>query len=56
MLQPPGLEELKIWEHFFFVYVNTGLPTRRERSQFCARELPMRARVYADRVRHRVCD
>ena len=40
----------------FFVYVNTGLCTRRACSQFRARELPMRARVYADHVRHRVRD
>ena len=38
----------------FFVYANTGLRTRRARSQFRARELPVRARVYADRKRHRV--
>ena len=40
----------------FFVYANTGLRTRRARSQFRARELPVRTRVYADRVRHRVRD
>ena len=40
----------------FFVYANTGLLTRRARSQFRARELPVRTRVYADRVRHRVRD
>ena len=40
----------------FFVYANTGLRTRRARSQFRARELPVRARVYADRVRQRVRD
>ena len=38
----------------FFVYANTGLRTRRARSQFRARELPVRERVYADRVRYRV--
>ena len=38
------------------MYANTGLRTRRARSQFRARELPVRARVYADRVRHRVRD
>ena len=38
------------------MYANTGLRARRARSQFCARELPVRARVYADCVRHRVCD
>ena len=38
----------------FFVYVDTGLRTRRARSQFRARELRVRARVYADRVRRRV--
>ena len=38
----------------FFVYANTGLRTRRARSQFHARELPVHARVYADRVRHQV--
>ena len=38
------------------MYANTGLRTRRECSQFCARELPVRARVYAGRVRHRVRD
>ena len=31
----------------FFVYTNTGLRTRRARSQFCAHELPVRARVHA---------
>ena len=40
----------------FFGVANTGLRTRRARSQFCALELPVRARVYADRVLHRVCD
>ena len=38
----------------FFMYANTGLHTRPARSQFRSRELPMRARVYADRVCHRV--
>ena len=38
------------------MYANTGLRKRRARSQFRARELPVRARVYADRVRHRVRD
>ena len=38
------------------MYANTGLRTRRARSQFRARELPVRARVYADRVRHRERD
>ena len=38
------------------IQVNTGLSTRRARSQFRARELPVRACVYADRVRHRVRD
>ena len=33
------------------MYDNTGLRTRRARSQFRARELPVSARVYADRVR-----
>ena len=40
----------------FFVYANTGLRTRRARSQFRPRELPVRARVYANHVRHRVRD
>ena len=38
------------------MYANTGWHTHRARSQFRARELPVRARVYADRVRHRVRD
>ena len=38
------------------MYANTGLRTRRARSQFRARELPVRTRVYADRVRQRVRD
>ena len=38
------------------MYVNTGLRARRARSQFRARELPVRTRVYADRVCHRVRD
>ena len=38
------------------MYANTGLYTRCRRSQFRARELPVRARVYADRVCHRVRD
>ena len=38
----------------FFMYTNTGLHTRQACSQFCARELPVRARMYADRVCHRV--
>ena len=36
------------------MYANTGLRTRRARSQFRARKLPVRARVYTDRVRDRV--
>ena len=36
------------------MYANAGLRTSRARSQFCARELPVSARVYADCVRHRV--
>ena len=32
------------------MYANIGLRTRRARSQFCARELPVCVRVYADRV------
>ena len=40
----------------FFVYANTGLGTPRARSQFRSRESPVRARVYADRVRQRVHD
>ena len=40
----------------FFVCANTGLHTRRARSQFRAHELSVRARVYADHVRHRVRD
>ena len=28
----------------------------RQRSQFCVRELPVRTRVYADRVRHCIRD
>ena len=40
----------------FFLYANTGLGTRRARNQFRARELPVRARMYADLVRHRVRD
>ena len=40
----------------FFVYANTGLRTSRARSQFRARELPVHARVYTDRVRHHVRD
>ena len=40
----------------FFVYANTSLHTPRARSQFRARELPVRVRVYTDRVRHRVRD
>ena len=40
----------------FFVYANTSLRTRRASSQFRASELPVRARVYVDRVRHRVRD
>ena len=38
------------------MYVNTALHTRRVRSQFRARKLPVRTRVDADRVRHRVRD
>ena len=38
------------------MYPNTGLRTRHARSQFRARELPVRTRVYADCVRHRVRD
>ena len=38
------------------MYANTGLRTRRARSQFRARELPVHARVNADRARHRVPD
>ena len=38
------------------MYANTGLCTRRACSQFRARELPVRARVYADCAPHRVCD
>ena len=38
------------------MYANTGLRTRRARSQFRACELPVHARVYADCVRHRVRD
>ena len=40
----------------FFVYADTGLCTRHARSQFRARELRVRARVYADRVHRRVRD
>ena len=40
----------------FFVYANTGLVTRCARSQFCARELPVCARMYTDHVCHHVCD
>ena len=36
------------------MYANTGLRTRPARSQFRSCELPVRARVYADRVRHHV--
>ena len=38
------------------MYANTGLRTHRARSQFRAHELPVRARLYADHVHHRVCD
>ena len=38
------------------MYANTGLHTRCACSQFCARELPVCARVEADRVCHRVRD
>ena len=38
------------------MYANAGLCTRRACSQFCVRELPVRARLYADRVCHRICD
>ena len=38
------------------MYANTGLHTHRACSQFCAREVPVRARVYPDRVRHPVRD
>ena len=37
-------------------YANTGLRTHGAHSQFRARELPVRARVYVDCVRHRVRD
>ena len=40
----------------FFVFANTGLVTRFACSQFCARELPVCARVYTDRVYHHVHD
>ena len=36
------------------MYANTGLHTCRACSQFRAHELPVHARMYADRVRHRV--
>ena len=39
-----------------FKYANTGLVTRFARSQFCARELPVCAHVYTDRVYHHVRD
>ena len=39
------------------MYADTGLRKRLARSQFRARdEVPVRARVYVDRVRHRVRD
>ena len=38
------------------MYPSTGLRTCHAYSQFCARELPVCARVYADHVRHHVCD
>ena len=40
----------------FFVYANAGLGIHRACSQFRAHELPRRACMYADCVRHRVCD
>ena len=40
----------------FFVCANTGLHTHRARSQFCARELPVQAHMYADRACHGVRD
>ena len=36
-----------------FMYTNTGLHTRRARSRFCARELPVAGRMYS---LHRVYD
>ena len=36
----------------FFVYANTGLRIPHARSQFRARELPVHACVYEDRVCH----
>ena len=38
------------------MYVGAGLCTRRARSQFLARELPVRASMCTDRIRHRACD
>ena len=38
------------------MYANTGLRSRRARSQFCVRKFPVRARVYADRLRQCVPD
>ena len=40
----------------FFVDTNTGLCTRRARSQLCAQELPECACLYVDCVGHHVCD
>ena len=38
------------------MYANIGLHTRCACSQFYPHELPVHAHVYADHVRHRVCD